>query len=80
MWKKSIAYGIFASKFLGLTKDSDNKTIVDNMLVCFEALGCRMSLKFHFLHAHLDTYTIFHKTWVTLVKNIVNIFTQTSKA
>ena len=26
------------------------------MLVCFAALGCRMSLKVHFLHAHLDYF------------------------
>ena len=44
------------SKFLGNTKDSDYKSIVENMLACFEALGCRMSLKVHFLHAHLDYF------------------------
>ena len=27
------------------------------MLACFEVLGCRMSLKVHFLHAHLDYFT-----------------------
>ena len=37
-------------------KDSDYKTIVENVLACFEALGCRMSLKVHFLHAHLDYF------------------------
>ena len=26
------------------------------MLACSEALGCRMSLKVHFLHAHLDYF------------------------
>ena len=26
------------------------------MLACFEALGCRMSLKVHFLHAHSDYF------------------------
>ena len=26
------------------------------MLACFEALGCRMSLKAHFLHAHVDYF------------------------
>ena len=40
-------------KFLGDTKDSDLKTIVKNMLACFEAIGCCMSLKVHILHAHL---------------------------
>ena len=26
------------------------------MLVCFEALGCRMNLKVYILHAHLDYF------------------------
>ena len=30
--------------------------MVENMLACFEALGCRMNLKVHFLHAHLDYF------------------------
>ena len=44
------------SKFLGNTKDFDYKTIDENMLACFEALGCRMSLKVPFLHAHLHYF------------------------
>ena len=44
------------SKFLGNTKDSDFKTIVENILACFEALGCHMSKKVHFLHTHLDYF------------------------
>ena len=44
------------SKFLGYTNDSDYKTIVENILVCFEALGYRMGLKVYFLHAHLDYF------------------------
>ena len=42
------------SKLFGNTKDSDYKTIVENMLACIEALGCRKSLKVHFLLAHLN--------------------------
>ena len=45
------------SKFLGNTKDSDYQNIVENILACFEALGCRMSLKVHFLHAHVDYFS-----------------------
>ena len=44
------------SKFLDNTKDSDQKTIVENMLASFETLGCRMSLKVHFLLAHFDYF------------------------
>ena len=49
MWKKALlSFTEVISKFLGNTKDSDYKAIVENMLACFEALGCRMSLKVHF--------------------------------
>ena len=44
------------SKYLGNTEDSDYQSIVENMLACFEALECRMSLKVHFLHTHLDYF------------------------
>ena len=44
------------SKFLGNTKDPDYKNIVESMLASYEALGCRMSLKVYFLHAHLDYF------------------------
>ena len=42
--------------FLGNAKDSDYQSIVENMWACFQALGCRMSLKVHFLHARLDYF------------------------
>ena len=45
------------SKFLGNTKDPDYQNIVENMLACFQALGCHMSLKVVFLHAHLDHFS-----------------------
>ena len=57
MWKKKawLSFEEVVSKLLGNTKDSDYQNIV-KMLACFEALGCRMSLKVHFLHAHLDYF------------------------
>ena len=45
------------SKFLGNTKDPDYQNIVENMLACFQAFGFHMSLKVHFLHAHLDYFS-----------------------
>ena len=54
--KAWLSFAEVISKFLGNTKDSDYKTIVENMLACFEALGCIMSVKVHFLHAHLDYF------------------------
>ena len=57
MWKKAwLSFAEVVSKFLGNTEDSDYKTIVENMLACFERLGLRMSLKVHFLHAHLHYF------------------------
>ena len=47
-----LTFAEVVSKFLGKTKHSYYKTIVENILACFEALECRMSLKVHFLHAH----------------------------
>ena len=54
--KAWLSFTEVVSKFLSNPKDSDYKNIVENMLACFEALGCRMSLKVHFLHAHLDYF------------------------
>ena len=55
--KAWLSFTEVVSKFFRYTKDSDYKTIVENMLACFEALGCFMSLKVHFLHAHLDYFS-----------------------
>ena len=54
--KAWLSYIEIASKFFGNTKDSDYKKFVEYMLACFEALGCCMTLKVHFLHAHLDYF------------------------
>ena len=42
--------------FLGNTKNSDFKKIVSDMLQSFRDLGCRMSVKLHFLYSHLDYF------------------------
>lgn len=42
--------------FLGNRKDSDYKQMVERMLVSFQDLGCKMSLKLHMLHSHLDYF------------------------
>ena len=54
--KTWLSFAEVVSKFLGNTTDSDYQNIVGNMLACFEALGCRTSLKVHFLHAHLHYF------------------------
>ncbi|GBM17809.1 hypothetical protein AVEN_99682-1 [Araneus ventricosus] len=40
-------------RFLENTKDPLYKTIVQRMLTAYEAQGCKMSLKVHFLHYHI---------------------------
>ncbi|KAL0818421.1 hypothetical protein ABMA28_008887 [Loxostege sticticalis] len=42
--------------FLGNKKDTNYKELVSNMLDNFKVMGCRMSLKVHMLHAHLDQF------------------------
>jgi hypothetical protein len=43
-------------KFLGNKEDPIYTNIVNKMLDAFKDLGCNMSLKFHFLHLHLDYF------------------------
>jgi hypothetical protein len=43
-------------KFLGNYKDPNYKRIVEKMLEKFITLGCAISLKVHFLNAHLDYF------------------------
>lgn len=44
------------TKFLGNVKDEQYETIVKTMMDHMKELGCRMSLKLHFLHSHLDHF------------------------
>ena len=44
------------SKFLENKKDPNYKSIVENLFVNFQKLGCRMSVKVPFLHSHLDYF------------------------
>ena len=52
--KAWLSFAKVVSKFLGNTEDSYYQNTVQNMLACFEALRCRISLKVYFLHAHSD--------------------------
>ena len=44
------------SKYLENKKDSNYRSIVENLFVNFQKLGCRMSVKVPFLHFHLDYF------------------------
>jgi hypothetical protein len=50
------AFKEVVKKFLGNVKDPQYKEIVRNMLDKFKHLGCKMSLKLHFLASHLDYF------------------------
>ncbi|XP_028029325.1 uncharacterized protein LOC114242387 [Bombyx mandarina] len=40
----------------GNNKAENYEKLVEDMLTNFKAMGCRMSLKVHMLHAHLDKF------------------------
>ncbi|XP_069623312.1 uncharacterized protein [Ranitomeya imitator] len=42
--------------FLGNTRASNYKEIVQKLLESYKALGCNMSIKLHFLHCHLANF------------------------
>ena len=42
--------------FLGNHKAENHCELIENMLKSYERMGCRMSLKMHFLHSHLDFF------------------------
>ncbi|XP_048510257.1 uncharacterized protein LOC125500692 [Athalia rosae] len=44
------------SGFLGNNKAENYEKLVEDTLTNFKAMGCRMSLKVHMLHAHLDKF------------------------
>lgn len=49
-------FRLLANNFLGNKRDENYVTLVENMLSSYQALGCNMSLKIHFLHSHLDYF------------------------
>ena len=50
------SFKIVVSNFLGNTKSADYRDLVTNLLASYNTMGCRMSLKLHFLHSHLDFF------------------------
>ena len=50
------SYASVMREFLGNTKASNYRNLVDVMLQNFQALGARMSIKFHYLLSHLDYF------------------------
>lgn len=50
------SFKLLCDNFLGNHKAENYKDLVENLLDTFQTLGCRMSLKIHFLHSHLDFF------------------------
>ena len=50
------AFVLVVQNFLGNFKAENYVELVDNMLKAYKIIGCRMSLKMHFLHSHLDFF------------------------
>ena len=50
------AFRMIVEEFLGNHRRDDYAMVVSNLIENYEKLGCRMSLKLHFLHSHLDFF------------------------
>ena len=50
------AFTLVVKNFLGNHKAGNYSELVANMLSAFQQLGCRMSIKVHYLHSHLDRF------------------------
>ena len=50
------AFRSVVTGFLGNRKDENYEENVSNLLSSYQKMGCRMSIKMHFLHSHLDVF------------------------
>ena len=50
------AFRMTVEGFLGNHRRDDYAMVVSNLIKSYEKLGCRMPLKLHFLHSHLDFF------------------------
>ena len=50
------AFRMIVEGFLGNHRRDDYAMVVSNLIKSYEKLGCRMPLKLHFLHSHLDFF------------------------
>ena len=54
--KAWLSFKSVVENFLGNKKAENYEDLVSDLLASYEQLGCRMSLKLHFLHSHLDWF------------------------
>ena len=50
------AFRMIVEEFIGNHRRDNYAMVVSNLIDSYEKLGCRMSLKLHFLHSHLDFF------------------------
>jgi hypothetical protein len=50
------AFGMVVTYFLGKNKCENYEEIVESLIQHYEVLGCRMSVKLHYLHSHLEFF------------------------
>ena len=50
------SFKMVISNFLGNTKSAYFRDLVTTLLATYNIMGCRMSLKMHFLHSNLDFF------------------------
>ena len=53
-WK---AFRAVVQNFLGNKRNDDYKLLVNNLMEKYKNIECRMSLKLHFQHSHLDFFS-----------------------
>jgi hypothetical protein len=51
-----MSFKLVVTNFLGNNKSENSVQIINDLLHHYNAMGCRMSLKLHFLHSHLDFF------------------------
>ena len=51
-----VAFKSVCKGFLGNTRVPDYQACIEKLLKSYEDMGCRMSLKIHFLHSHLNFF------------------------
>ena len=73
-----ICFPAVVQGFLENNKEDNYAELVANLVKSYGNMGCRMSMKIHILDAHLDEFKK-KKTWVHILKNMVNNFIRTLK-
>ena len=59
------AFVFVVLNFLGNHRAGNYVELLDNLITAYQHLGCRMSLKMHFLHSHLTFFP--SKPWLSNV-------------